>query len=120
MKRKFYDAMLNWKRTSNGRTALMIDGARRVGKSYIAEEFAKREYDDFLLDKSTLTRRHNVSPVEVKSGSNVTHASLDKFRNKFKSNLAEAFLLSDRDVKVDRGITYLPLYMAPLLVRAAT
>ena len=47
MKRKFYDAMLEWKRTSNGRTALMIDGARRVGKSYIAEEFAKREYDRF-------------------------------------------------------------------------
>lgn len=82
------------------------------------KDAASRMEVDFLLDKSTLTRRHNVSPVEVKSGSNVTHASLDKFRSKFKSSLAEAFLLSDRDVKVDRGITYLPLYMASLLVRA--
>lgn len=71
---------------------------------------------DFLLDKSTLSRRHNVSPVEVKSGTNVSHVSLDKFRAKFKANLTEAFLLSDRDVKVENGITYLPLYMAPLLV----
>ena len=41
--------MLEWKKTSNGTSALMIDGARRVGKSTIAEEFAKNEYDDYLL-----------------------------------------------------------------------
>ena len=39
MKRKIYDKMLKWKRVSNGKTAVMLDGARRVGKSYIAEEF---------------------------------------------------------------------------------
>lgn len=80
------------------------------------KDAANRMEIDFLLDKSTLTRRHNVSPVEVKGGSNVSHSSLDKFRSKFKSNLAEPFLLSDRDLKVSDGITYLPLYMAPLLV----
>ena len=48
-KRKFYDEMLEWKMNSNGKSALMIDGARRVGKSTIAEEFAKNEYDDYLL-----------------------------------------------------------------------
>ena len=41
MKRKIYDELLKWKCVSNGKTALLIDGARRVGKSYIAEEFAK-------------------------------------------------------------------------------
>ena len=41
MKRKIYDSLLRWKNRSNGKTALLIDGARRVGKSYIAEEFAK-------------------------------------------------------------------------------
>lgn len=80
---------------------------------------ANRMEIDFLLDKSTLTRRHNVSPVEVKSGTNVSHASLDKFVKKFKSTLAEPFLLSDHDLKVSDGITYLPLYMAPLLVSPA-
>ena len=71
---------------------------------------------DFLLDKPTLSRRHNVSPVEVKSGANLTHSSMDKFIRKFRSCLAERFLLSDRDVSCGKGITYLPLYMAPLLV----
>jgi hypothetical protein len=36
-----YDALLKWKRESNGSTALLIDSARRVGKSFIAEQFAK-------------------------------------------------------------------------------
>ena len=49
MKRKIYDQMLNWKKKSASRTALMIDGARRVGKSYIAEEFGKNEYKSYLL-----------------------------------------------------------------------
>ena len=49
MKRKIYDKLLQWKREKNGKTALMIDGARRVGKSYIALEFAKNEYDSYIL-----------------------------------------------------------------------
>ena len=71
---------------------------------------------DFLLDKPTLSRRHNVSPVEVKSGANLTHSSMDKFIRKFRTCLSERFLLSDRDVDCSGEITYLPLYMAPLLV----
>lgn len=35
MKRKIYEELKKWKREENGRTALLIDGARRVGKSYI-------------------------------------------------------------------------------------
>ncbi len=49
MKRKIYDKLLNWKSTDNGKNALLIDGARRVGKSFIVEEFAKREYDSYIL-----------------------------------------------------------------------
>ena len=49
MKRKIYQKMLDWKSLSGGRSALMIDGARRVGKSWIAEEFAKNEYESYLL-----------------------------------------------------------------------
>ena len=48
-KRKFYEKMLAWKRDNDGRTALMIKGARRVGKSTIAEEFAKNEYESYIL-----------------------------------------------------------------------
>ena len=48
-KRKIYDKMLQWKQARDGETALLIKGARRVGKSTIAEEFAKREYQSYIL-----------------------------------------------------------------------
>ena len=43
-RRKIYDKLLEWKNTSRGEKALLIEGARRIGKSTIAEEFAKHEY----------------------------------------------------------------------------
>ena len=49
MKRKFYNKMLEWKERSNGTSVLMIEGARRVGKSYLAEEFAKNEYESYIM-----------------------------------------------------------------------
>lgn len=49
MKRKIYSELLAWKQERNGRVAMMIDGARRIGKSYIAEEFAKQEYKSYIL-----------------------------------------------------------------------
>lgn len=53
-KRKLYAKMLEWKQKSNGSTALLIQGARRIGKSTIAEEFAHNEYEDYIaIDFST-------------------------------------------------------------------
>ena len=49
MKRKIYEQLLNWKKEEHGESAVLIEGARRVGKSWIAEEFARREYDAHLL-----------------------------------------------------------------------
>ncbi|MBO5823721.1 MAG: ATP-binding protein [Prevotella sp.] len=48
-KRKIYDSMLKWKQERNGETALLIQGARRIGKSTIAEEFARKEYKSYIL-----------------------------------------------------------------------
>ncbi|MCR4743788.1 MAG: AAA family ATPase [Lachnospiraceae bacterium] len=48
-KRKIYDRLLQWKNTSNGKTALLIEGPRRVGKSTVVEEFARNEYESFIL-----------------------------------------------------------------------
>ncbi|MBO5532551.1 MAG: ATP-binding protein [Fibrobacter sp.] len=48
-KRKIYAKMLEWKSESKGRTALLIEGARRIGKSTIVEEFAQREYETYIL-----------------------------------------------------------------------
>ena len=49
MKRKIYERLLEWKRRDARKVALLIDGARRVGKSWIAEEFGKNEYESHLL-----------------------------------------------------------------------
>ena len=49
MRRKIYNALLKWKNEENGAVALLVEGARRVGKSYIVEEFAKREYKSYIL-----------------------------------------------------------------------
>ena len=48
-KRKIYNELLQWKRTDEGRTAVLIQGARRVGKSTIAKEFAENEYETHIL-----------------------------------------------------------------------
>ena len=49
MKRKIYNKLLNWKKESNGEYALLIDGARRVGKSYIVRQFAEKEYSSYVM-----------------------------------------------------------------------
>lgn len=61
MKRKIYDKLLDWKLNNNGKTAILIDGARRVGKSYIVEEFAKENYKSYILID------FNKAPDEIKN-----------------------------------------------------
>ena len=60
-KRKLYDRLLEWKHIQNGKTAILIEGARRVGKSTLVETFAKNEYESFILID------FNVASTEVKS-----------------------------------------------------
>ena len=71
---------------------------------------------DFLVAKSNLTRRHNISPVEVKSGRSYAYESLSKFRRKFAPSLDKAYVLHVKDVGEKDGVIHLPLYMAPLIV----
>jgi len=49
LKRKIYGDLLAWKKSGNGRSALMINGARRVGKSFLCEQFAKNEYKSHII-----------------------------------------------------------------------
>lgn len=48
-KRKIYSKLLEWKNLSAGNSAVLLEGARRIGKSTIVEEFAKKEYDDYII-----------------------------------------------------------------------
>lgn len=70
---------------------------------------------DFLIRKQIITSKHNICPIEVKSTQRYTTSSLNKFREKFKSYLHTSFIVHSGDLKVEDGIHYLPLYMAPLL-----
>lgn len=81
---------------------------------YYNTEDGKTEVD-FLLVKDEITSRHNILPVEVKSGDSSRTASLDKYRNKFSQQVGMAYILYDGDVKTEDRTTYLPLYMAGLL-----
>ncbi|MCD8287604.1 MAG: DUF4143 domain-containing protein, partial [Porphyromonadaceae bacterium] len=70
---------------------------------------------DFLIAKAKTTTRHNISPIEVKSGKSYTLTSLKKCMAKFGNQLATPYVLHDKDLKEENGIVYLPLYMTPLL-----
>ena len=70
---------------------------------------------DFLLAKSKITNRHNISAIEVKSGKNYTLSSLNKFKKKYNEQLNIAYVLHVNDLKEEDGIIYLPVYMTGLL-----
>ena len=48
-KRKIYDELIDWKNKWSREYAILLEGARRVGKSTIVEEFARNEYDSYLI-----------------------------------------------------------------------
>lgn len=60
LRRKIYERLLDWKNNDNGSCAILIAGARRIGKSYIAEQFAKSEYKSYVLIN------FSNAPVEIK------------------------------------------------------
>lgn len=70
---------------------------------------------DFLIQKEVVTTRHNISPIEVKSGPRYTLSSLRKFIDKYGNFLSTPYVLHARDLKQENGIVYLPIYMTPLL-----
>ena len=79
------------------------------------DEVSERMEIDFLIAKSKISSRHNISPIEVKSGKNYTLTSLKKFRNKYAEQTDTPYVLHTGDLKEADGIIYLPLYMTPLL-----
>jgi len=79
LKRKAYSELLNWKNESKGSTALLIKGARRVGKSYLCELFGKAEY------KSVITIDFSNAPAEIKDYFHNEAHDLDIFFNKLSA-----------------------------------
>ncbi len=70
---------------------------------------------DFLLQKDKVTSRHNIRLIEVKSGKNYTLSSINKAMRKFSEHLTTPTVIHTSDLKIESNITYLPIYMTPLL-----
>lgn len=74
-------------------------------------ENGKRNYEiDFLL-----ARKNKVCPIEVKSSGYSTHASLDAFFMKYPDRILDQYLVYSKDIKKEKGVQYLPFYMAMFL-----
>lgn len=67
LKRKAYNELLRWKKESNGASAILIEGARRVGKSHLAQTFAKREYDSHIYIDFSDVRKEILDVFENES-----------------------------------------------------
>ena len=97
-------------------------------ENLIAQQLRAAGHHLFFYSRSDTTNRENhmeidflirqqgkICPVEVKSGTNKKHSSLDKFRSKFKGRIGNSYLLYPKDIVEHDGICYLPLYMAMFL-----
>jgi uncharacterized protein len=89
-KRKIYDELLKWKQESDGTSALLIEGARRIGKSTVAEAFARNEYKQYLLIDFSLAEQALKDNFE-----NLSH--MDTF-------FRELFILTGRSLPVRESI----------------
>lgn len=70
---------------------------------------------DFLISKNMITSRHNIIPIEVKSGERYTYSSLNKLKSKYKDYIAESIIIHTGNLKIENDILYIPIYMTQLL-----
>lgn len=95
---------------------LAAAGNRLFFYNHVDRDDASNDMEiDFLITKSHVTSRKNISPIEVKSSTHFTTTSLNKCMRKFSQTIGEAFILHTNDVKIEGSISYLPLYMTGLL-----
>lgn len=94
--------------TATGRKLFFYSNSSR-------DDAEQRMEIDFLIAKDKISSRHNISPLEIKSSNRYTLTSLKKFMKRYNENLYIPYVLHSSDLKIEDGITYLPLYMTPLL-----
>ncbi len=70
---------------------------------------------DFLISSDNITSKHNIIPIEVKSGKRYTYTSLNKLIEKYKDYLEQPIIIHTSDLKDENNILYLPIYMTELL-----
>ena len=70
---------------------------------------------DFLISADKITSKHNIIPIEVKSGNRYTFTSLKKLKNKYNDYLGESIIIHTKDLKEENDILYIPIYMTSLI-----
>ena len=89
---------------------------RRNGhKLHFYSRYDKENRENHMEIDFLITERKRVAPIEIKSGNNTLHSSLDKFRKKFSRKLSNSYVLHTKDVMVKDNVIYLPVYMAMFL-----
>lgn len=88
---------------------------RAAGNDLFYHTFPSDTSNHFYEIDFLLARQHKICPVEVKSAAAKPHASLDRFRVKFKKHIAESYVICGRDYAEESGIKYVPFYLAHLL-----
>lgn len=83
--------------------------------NYDKADAENRMQIDFLIQKETVTYRHNISPIEVKSGTGYTLTSINKCIRKYGQFLSTPYVLHTKDVEIKDNLVFLPLYMTMLL-----
>lgn len=94
---------------------LVASGKNLFFFSSASPDAEERMEIDFLLRKSQITSRHNIHPIEVKSGTRFRTTSLDKFCLKFAQRITTPIVFSAENVKKEDNILYLPFYMVACL-----
>jgi len=121
-KRKIYNKLLSWIKETNGKKVLLIEGARRIGKSTIAEEFGKNEYKSYIVvdfnDVSIIDytngnkTKQKIYLIEVKSSKKFTTKSLDNFIQKYGNRIGTAYIISPKNLSFEGNVLCIPSYMA--------
>ena len=79
------------------------------------EDRSSRMELDFLIQKNKITNRHNITPIEVKSGKRYTLNSINKARTKYGEYLTKPIVIHTSDFNETDDVLYLPIYMTPML-----
>ena len=88
-----------------------------INTAFTISRFVGIEYfviSRFVI-KVLITSKHNIIPIEVKSGDRYTYSSLNKLKEKYKDYIDKPIIIHTKDLKVNDDILYLPIYMTTLL-----
>lgn len=113
-KRKIYQQLKDWKEKYKGTYSVLIQGARRVGKSTVAEEFTKNEYRSYIkIDFANISE--DMSDV-MKSITDLDLFFLRLQAEKYSMHVDRPWLISQLDLNKEGSILFYPIYCLPFLL----